>query len=215
MIHGFQRHSVVYPDFTKSICFDVFTAEHIRRRLPRCTVTVTAEPTQRLISRRIAAIAGIFWAPDGFDLIRPFIDWARRNNLPVIVRKHPVDTSDYWEQWRGIAGVKIDDGEGTFIQFLDTHRPRFLASWFSTALYDAIIKGIVPVTVTPERHEAALDTAFPFRDLSLCWPEHERIAQNLLDNDNLRAEFLVGTYVRTVAWNGDCNLIAAGHAKSA
>jgi hypothetical protein len=225
MVHGFQRHSLVYPDFTKSICFDVFTAEHIRRRLPHCAVTVIAEPTQRLISRRVAAIAGIYGAPDRFDLIRPVIYWALHNDLPVIVRKHPADTSDYWEQWRGIAGIKIDDGgkhpadtsdyweqwrgiagikiddgEDSFIQFLDRHRPRFLASWFSTALYDAILKGVVPVTVTSE--SAALDIVFPLRDLSLCWPEHERMAQNLLDNDNLRAEFLAETYARAMSGNG-------------
>jgi hypothetical protein len=210
MVHGFQRHSLVYPDFTKSICFDVFTAEHIRRRLPRCAVRVIAEPMQRLISRRVAAIAGVYGAPDRFDLIRPYIDWALRNDLPVIVRKHPADASDYWEQWRGIAGIKIDNGEGGFIQFLDRHRPRFLASWFSTALYDAILKGVVPVTVTPESHEAAVDTVFPFRELSLCWPEHERIAQNLLDNDNLRAEFLAETYASTMAGNGRSNESAGG-----
>jgi hypothetical protein len=215
MVHGFQSHSLVYPDFTKSICFDVFTAEHVRRRLPRCAVTVISEPTQGLISRRVAAVAGIYGAPDRFDLIRPYIDWALRNDLPVIVRKHPADTSDYWEQWRGIAGIKIDDGEDSFIQFLDKHRPRFLASWFSTALYDAILKGVVPVTVTPESHYATLDIVFPFRDLSLCWPEHEHTAQNLLDNDNLRAEFLAETYACTMTRNGDCSKIAAGHAKSA
>ncbi len=199
MEHGFQRHSLVYPDYAQSICFNSFDAEQLSRRLPQCAVTVVAEPAQPLATRRLVAVAGIFWEPDGFDLIRPFMEWALRHDLPVVVRKHPVDTSDYWEQWRGVAGVQITDGEGSFADFLDRFRPCMLASWFSTALFEAIVKGVVPVTVTPESHEAALDTVFPFRELSLCWPEHEEIAKKLIDDDGLRAEFLADTYARAVA----------------
>jgi hypothetical protein len=198
MEHGFQRHGLIYPDFARSICFNGFDAEHLRRRLPRCAVTVVSEPVKHLATRRVAAVAGIDWAPDGFDLIRPFIDWALRNDLPVVVRKHPVDASGYWEQWRRVAGVEIAEGDLSFREFLDRIRPRLLASWFSTALYDALVKGVVPVTVTPEDHEAALDCVFPFRELSLCWPEHEEVAQKLLDDDRLRAQFLADSCARAM-----------------
>jgi len=40
---------------------------------------------------------------------------------------------------------------------------------------------------------------FPFRELSLRWPEHEEVAQNLLDDDRLRAEFLADRYARAMA----------------
>ncbi len=198
MEHGFQRRSLIYPDFARSVCFNAFDAEHMRRRLPRCAVTLIPEPARFLPTRRVVAVAGTSWEPDGFDLIRPFIAWALRSDLPVVVRKHPVDTSDYWEQWRGDAGVEITDGQGSFIDFLERFQPRLLASWFSTALFDALARGIVPVTVTPESHEAALDTVFPFRKLSLCWPEHESIALKLLDDDRLRAEFLAKNYARAM-----------------
>lgn len=196
MEHGFLRHSLIYPDFARSICFNGFDAAHLRQRLPRCAVSVVAEPAQFLATRRVAAVAGIAWEPGHFDLIRPFIDWALRNNLSVIVRKHPVDTSNYWEQWRRVSGVEITTGEGSFIQFLEKFQPRLLASWFSTALFEAIVRGVVPVTVTPKNHEAAIDTVFPFRDLCLCWPEHAERARNFLDDDDLRGKFLVDSYAR-------------------
>jgi hypothetical protein len=199
MEHGFQRHSLVYPDFARSICFNGFDAEHIQRRLPRCVVTVAAQPAKQLPTRRVVAIAGIYGESDGFGLIRPFIDWASRNDLPVFVRKHPADTSDYWEQWRGISGIEMCDGRGSFLEFLERFRPRMLASWFSTALYDALLNGVVPITVTPEGHEAALDTVFPFRELFLCWPEHKEVAQNLLDDDRHRAEFLADSRARAMS----------------
>ena len=197
MEHGLQSRSVVYPDFSRSICFNGFDAEQIRRRLPQCAVTVAIEPAQFLATRRIAAVAGDYFKREGFDLIRPFIDWAVRNDLAVIVRKHPMDSSGYWEQWRGVAGVEITDGGGSFAEFLDRFRPRLLASWFSTTLFEAIVKGIVPITVTPESDdEAVSDTVFPFRDLALCWPRDEGIAQALLDDDKRRAVILTDNYAR-------------------
>ena len=196
MEHGFQRHSLVYPDFSQSVCFNAFDAEQIRRRLPECAVTMAPEPARPIATRRLVAVAGNFWKPGEFDFIRPFIDWAVHNTLPVIVRKHPADRSDYWRQWQDVAGVEITEGSGSFIEFLERVRPRLLASWYSTALHDAIIRGIVPVTVTPAEHEAATDTVFPFRELCLCWPEDAERAQSLIDDHGLRAKFLVDCYAR-------------------
>jgi len=203
MEHGFQRHSLVYPDFAQSICFNAFEAEQVSRRLPGCVVTVAADPAQHLETRRTVAVAGISVQPNDFDLIRPFMDWALHNKLPVIVRKHPGDRFDYWEQWRGVPGVEITEGRGSFAEFLDRFRPRFLTSWFSTALYDAMVNGVVPITVTPDGHEAAVDTVFPFRDLCMCWPEHEDEVQNLLDDDGLRATFLADCYARIIGTHRD------------
>lgn len=189
MMHGFQRQSLIYPDFAQSLCFTGFEAAHLRRRLPRCKVMVVSKPARPIDTRRVAAVAGIYWEPDGFDRIRPFIEWARRNQLPVIVRKHPADTSDYWTKWQGVAGVEVAEDKGSFVEFLEKFRPRILASWNSTTLFDALINGVVPVTVVPDRAEA-LDIVFPFHDLSLRWPEHEVLARMLIDNDRRRAEFL-------------------------
>jgi len=204
MLHGFQRRSLIYPDFARAICFNGIEAEHLQRRLPQCAVTLAAEPAQRIATGRIAAVAGDCWDDaEQLDRIRPFMDWALRNDLPVIVRRHPADASGYWDRWRGVAGVEVTDGEGGFAEFLERFRPRLLAGWFSTALYDAIVKGIVPVTVTTENDEATLDTVFPFRELSLRWPQDEKIAERLLDDERSRAEFLTDAYARAMA--ADCS----------
>jgi hypothetical protein len=203
MEHGFQRHSLVYPDFAQSICFNAFEAEQVSRRLPGCLVTVAADPAHHLETRRTVAVAGISVQPDDFDLIRPFMDWALHNKLPIIVRKHSGDRFDYWEQWRGVPGVEITEGRGSFAEFLDRFRPRFLTSWFSTTLYDAIVNGVVPITVTPDSHEAAVNTVFPFRDICMCWPEHKDEVQNLLDDDGRRAAFLADRYARIIGTHRD------------
>lgn len=198
MLHGFQRHSIVYAEFSKCECFDSFDAAHVQRRLPRCAVKIVPEPMRRIETRRVAAVAGILWDdPDGFDRIRPFIEWALRNEMSVIVRKHPFDSSDYWQQWRETPGVEIAEGGDSFEHFLESVRPCLLASWYSTVLFDALVMGIVPVTVSPAGGET-LDTVFPVRSVSLCWPEHEAIAQSLIDDGRARAEFLAEKYASVV-----------------
>lgn len=192
MLHGFQRHSIVLPDFAQCICFAGFEAAHLRRRLPECNVTLMSERARQIETCRVAAIAGSY-ETDGSDLIRPFIDWARRNSLPVIVRKHPADHSTYWDQWRGVDEIEIVEAEGSFNQFLEDVRPRFLACWYSTALLDGLLKGIVPVTVM-RGNSQSMDIVFPFRDISLCWPEDEKLAQALLDDAASRASFISRKY---------------------
>lgn len=199
MEHGFQRHCLIYPDFARSICFNGPDAAHIRRRLPRCTVTLAAEPIRCLRTRRIVAIAGVYWPPDRFDLIDPFITWVLRNELPIVVRKHQSDTSSFWDRWRDAPGFKIIASDNSFAEFLETELPRMLATWYLTTLFDCLARGILPITVTPENHEAAPDVVFPFRELSLCWPEHEQIAQRFLDDDEGRVAFVTELYARATS----------------
>jgi hypothetical protein len=185
MLHGFQRYALVYADFAQCLCFTGFEAAHMRRRLPNCAVEVDARRQELLQTQRIAAVAGIFWEPDGFDRIRPFIEWARGHDLQVVVRKHPFDRSEYWLQWRGVGGVTVLEGEGTFESFLETERPRFLATWHSTVLFDALLKGVVPITVNPDE-EGVHITVYPIGELALCWPRDRVVADQLVDDEDRR-----------------------------
>lgn len=202
MLHGFQRRSIVYPDFTQCVSMTAVEAEHLRSRLPGCEVITVHEPQRRLETQRVAAVAGTYWEADGFDRVRPFIEWARRNDILVVVRPHPVDPSGYWEQWRAVSGVEIAEDDRSFERFLDDVRPRFVASWYSTVLFDALAMGVVPVTVCPDSEEL-IDTVYPVRELSICWPQQEALAQRLVDDDDARAEYLARQFARAMNDNRD------------
>ena len=193
LLHGLQRRSIVYPDFSRALCFTGIEAAHLRRRLPKCAVSIKTDTPRPLESRRVAAVAGIFWKTDEFDRVRPFIQWALDNDLPVVVRKHPFDDSDYWAQWAGVSGVQIDEGQGSFEQFLASVKPRIVATWYSTVLFDALAVGIIPVTVCPDSREF-LDIVYPIRALALCWPRDAGRARVLIDDEKCRADFVSGGY---------------------
>jgi hypothetical protein len=196
MLHGFQRRSTIYPSLARAVCFTAFEADHVRRRLPECAVTLEKEPVRQIDTDRTLAIAGTYESHSS-ELIHPVIDWARGNRMPVVVRKHPADETGYWDRWHGIDGVDIRAASGSFTAFLDEVRPRFLACWYSTALFDALLRGIVPITVMPDDGQA-LDIVFPFRHIALCWPEDAKRAQILLDDVGARNAFVAEKIARFV-----------------
>jgi hypothetical protein len=192
--HGFQRHSLVYPEFVQAICLNRLEAEQLRRRLPNCAVTLVPEqPRQIQTSKTLAISGGQFLDLKTCELIRPVIHWAVRNEMPVAVRPHPRDKTDYWDRWRGVEGVEIVGAENSFSDFLENVRPRFLAGWYSTALFDALLRGVVPITVAAEGDKIA-DIVFPLGDIALHWPEDVDLAQSFLDDEEMRATFLAGKW---------------------
>src|SRR5690606_4988479 len=98
--HGFQAHSIVYPEFKECDCFNRFEANHIQGRLPHAFVKVVFPPVEKLETERLAAIAADYGQPSDKDLIKSFLDWAKHANLRVVIRPHPRQPSQYWEQWR-------------------------------------------------------------------------------------------------------------------
>src|SRR5262249_53652620 len=149
-LHGFQRQSLVYPDFEEVRCFTAVEAEHIAHRLPHARVTTDSEVCTPITSERVVAIAGCYGQTMGFDDCASFIAMAKEKAIPVIVRPHPLDGSGFFERWRWDDKVSFCDTSDSFDTFLETHRPRMVLSWFSTALFDALRRGIVPAIVETE-----------------------------------------------------------------
>jgi hypothetical protein len=188
-LHGFQRRSLVYPDFEEVRCFTQVEAAHVARRLPSARVTVEVEPSNTIKTDRVVAIAGCYGQSLGLDECASFIAAARDNGIPVIIRPHPQDRSGFLERWRSDVNVTFCDTSKPFDEFLEQYRPRLLLSWFSTALFDALRRGVVPVTVETEAWRP-LDTVFPFQAISLRWPQERARAFGLLANDADRQRFL-------------------------
>lgn len=114
--HGFQRRSLVLPDFNQVVGFNAPESEHLRSRLPQASVTIT-KPVIRPISvtQRVAVVGD--YVGDG-SRSRGFIELCRAARIPVVVRPHPADYSGYWATWHGTDGVTIDR-DGTFDEFLN------------------------------------------------------------------------------------------------
>src|SRR5262249_18772201 len=128
-----------------------------------------------------------------FERSTSFIAWAREMNMPVIVRQHPHAPASYWDQWRGALGVEISSDRGDFGTFLDAVRPRFLASWYSTTLLDALGRCVLPITLARNAFELS-DIIFPVRAIAACWPEDRQLLEALIDQPERCALMSAGKY---------------------
>jgi len=149
-LHGFQRQSLVYPDFDEVVCFTEAEAAHFRRRLPTAKVRVEHEPGRAIDTADAVAVAGAYGQNVGFDDCANFVTWALERGHVVVLRPHPLDKSGFFDKWRADKRVIFSDTADSFDEFLERFQPRLLLSWFSTALFDALRRGVVPVTVETE-----------------------------------------------------------------
>jgi hypothetical protein len=191
--HGFQAHSIVYPDFREACFFDRYEADHIRKRLPNIRVTVSAPPVELVQTERLAAIAGDYGGESDDALAQSFLDWAKQVNLRVIVRPHPRRFSNYWQQCSRSGAVEIVNDDCDFTSFLRKYRPRVLVSLYSTTLFDALLHGIVPITLIQDDQVAAL-TVFPFQKIALKWPDQKSVVQSIIDSPEACAALVSKTY---------------------
>jgi hypothetical protein len=181
--HGFLARSVVFPDFHSVIAFNAPDAEHIRSRLPAATVTLPPPAIRPLqVTRRVAVVGD---HGDKLARSRDLIEFCRAADIDVVVRPHPADRSGYWTMWRGVSGVLIDP-DGTFDEFLERHCPYVMATWHSTVVYEALLRGVVPVSFAGD----VPDLVFPLGDVTLNWPEQKEQIQAVLSDPNAKHEAL-------------------------
>jgi hypothetical protein len=190
-LHGFQSQSLIYPEFEGVRCFTLPEARHFCRRLPNCRVTVKHELSVPIATGEVVAVAGCYGQTVGYKDCSAFITWAKKEGIRVIVRPHPLDGSGFYEQWRNDPGVQFSDAAVPFDEFLERTRPRMVLSWYSTALFDALRRGVVPVTVETEEWRS-LDMVFPFREISLHWPQERGLVRKLMACEAERSDFLAG-----------------------
>lgn len=181
--HGFQRRSLALPDLDEILCFTRYEAEHWRERLSGAKVGLLPTTGPLIESDRAAAVVGDYLEEVDFDLCRSFIQWARDRGVPVVVRPHPKDCSGYWQRWQGVEGVEIRDELSGFNEFLDKVRPRFIATWLSTTMFDALVRGVLPISFA--RDAMLLDLIVPVEAVALRWPEAETDISRLLEEPEL------------------------------
>jgi hypothetical protein len=188
-IHGFLRYSIIFPDFNQVHCFNVIEAEHMRRRLPNARVKTNQPYYCPLETECLAAVAGAYWYRDGSDKSGTFIHWALETGMAVVIRPHPNDRTAYWSDWRYQPRVTIVDSNERIEEFLRNYRPRFLVAGYSTALFDAIVKGVVPVTLAGDDMYSR-DMVFPFREIALQWPSDVERIEQIKDDEKARGTYL-------------------------
>lgn len=184
--HGFLRRSLVFPDFVEVNALNRPEGHYLARRLPGARVCVVPPPaTQASRVRRGDALRRLVVAGDYVEQdaepARELIAACLAQGIEVIARPHPADGNGLWRRWGAVDGVLMDK-DGTFGEFLERTRPAAVAAWYSTALYDAVLAGVAPITF--ERRYA--DIVFPFQDMAMGWPRRREDVMALFGNAEAR-----------------------------
>lgn len=184
--HGLIRRSLVLPNFD---VIDALTAdehEHFSSRLPTARV------------RLIHALNSITPSPPGqgfliashgetaeeMERIVPLLEWIEARGIPIVVRPHPQEDRAFWRGHASRWNCVIDDSDRSFMLAVKRLRPRFIVSWYSTALMDALRYGIVPITVSQVGNKNIQDLVYRLFDRALHWPRDAELLASLLSNDH-------------------------------
>jgi hypothetical protein len=193
MPHGFLWRPNVYPEFDRVVSFNRFDADHIRIRLPRALVETSSYKANFLTPTSSIAVIGVNFGEETYDLCKSLIMWATQYELAVVIRPHPADHSGYWDGWQNARGVQLAEDACDFDTFLTKYRPKIVASWHSTVLFDAVVRGVVPVTLEVDAQSAA-EVVFPFQNIALLWPEQKQVVQQLAKDPGEFHRFVIDNY---------------------
>jgi len=189
--HGFLRRSLVFPDFVEVVGFNAPEIAHLTERLPRTVACLVSPRLEDWVPARRLVVVGDYIEREALPT-RELIEACRAKGIDIVVRPHPADKVEHWRAWGDADGVWVDH-EGTFSEFLARHRPAVVATWFSTAMFEAALMGAVPVTLAAE----AADIVFPFHRLALRWPSERARILRVFDDPETRVGALASA--RSVA----------------
>jgi hypothetical protein len=182
--HGFVRRSLLWPEFRVVDALTHDEACHFRRILPKARVRLVANTAFDVAElTKGVLVASVYEQLDEMRRITPFLEWARANGWPVWVRPHPREERAFWKSHTQVDAASIQDRDASFHEAVRRLRPRFVVSWYSTALADALDCGVAPVTISDETTPAIRDMVYPLLDRALRWPRDRDLIERAMHDD--------------------------------
>ena len=183
--HGLIRHSLVLPMFDQVDALTHDEITHIRRRLPTANIRL-ARPVMTSIARRnprCILVASVYGHHEELRRIIPVIEYMSELGLTIYMRPHPREDREFWQSGNLPFVVKLEDSDTSFDAALERLRPSLVVSWFSTALVDALYRGIIPVSVSAGDDPNVADMVYPLFSRCLQCPQDAGVLERLLDDD--------------------------------
>lgn len=191
--HGMIRRSLVFPIFDVIDPLTIDEREHISNRIPTAQVRFI-----RTLNSSTSAphgpgilIASHHETAEEMARIAPLLDWMKSRGILIVVRPHPREDRAFWHVHGTRWNCVIDDSDRSFMLAVKRLRPRFIVSWYSTALVDALKYGVLPITVSHAGNPNVLDMVYRLFDRALHWPRDAELLATLLNDDHAYDQALV------------------------
>lgn len=183
--HGFLNQGLIFPDFHDGVTLTYPEARHINLRSESRAANVLPCQYDDIEKDRHTVVFTAFrlfgkqerrWA----ESVRRFFQWAHEKGFKIVIRPHPVEGPVFWKDL--FPEAVMDEKKYSIKECLQAWRPLFLVSKWTTCTLDALLLGIITVSLSEIQPEAFEDMVFPMDDACLNWPEEADVIENLIEN---------------------------------
>ena len=188
--HGLTVKGALMPPFTKikaltSVELDWFSGLLPKTHFELVHSKVSIECYEELLIIVSSYDHSMLNRVDYLNSIKSLVDWANSNSIRVVVRKHPVEVSDFWES--NFPSLEIDITNDSFSEALSRLRPMFIASWYSTCFVDGLTAKVLPISfMDPEKADTAVHLVYNILRHCLIWPKHQSLLSELINSSPAR-----------------------------
>lgn len=182
--HGLNRHSLVLPDFYRIDALTHDEVIHFHKRLPKARIQLT-RPDLPPVSPRLPPcilVASVYGQHDELRRILPFLEFASHLGMAIHVRPHPREDRSFWQAANFPFEVSMEEQDANFDEALDRLRPSLVVSWFSTALVDALYRGVITVSVSARDDQNIQDMVYPLFRHCLHWPSDQPVLKKIVSD---------------------------------
>lgn len=193
--HGCLRRSVLMPQFPVLQVLTEEEEDYLKRLLPGSTFRLVRPEVQITGHDRLLLIASVYDDNERhkaaeLQKLEEVFSWAESRGLDVKIRPHPCEDPGFWRLH--FPSAVIDASDASFEDALLRLRPLIVLSWFSTALIDAQLRGVVPISISSANCQHVQDMIFPLHSHCLRWPEQKSVLDDLVAGKFEVAEIVSG-----------------------
>lgn len=180
--HGLSRHSLILPNFDRVDALTCDEVHHFQKRLPKADTRLVRPSMPPVAPQRppCVLVASVYGDHDELQRILPFLEFASQIGLSIHVRPHPREDHKFWKSVPLPCTLTLEEHDATFDETLDRLRPALVVSWFSTALVDALHRGVIPVSVSSRNDQNIQDMVYPLFRHCLHWPGDRNLLKEIV-----------------------------------
>lgn len=189
--HGLLRRSLLMPRFSRMLMLTEDEADFYRVCLPGADIRVVQHHASCPQPANVLLIASVYDYSghskfDDLSALLDLVEWAADNDLKVIVRRHPREMEGFWEAH--FPSISIDSCGDDIGDAFARLRPKFLVTWFSTAIFDAYLHGVKTITLCDPLDSNVQDLILDMRKYCIFWSEDRARLERILSEEHADSE---------------------------
>ena len=180
--HGLLRRSGLMPAFPAIKFLTEQERDYYLPFFPETIAEVVSTNIPVMEHKPVILLASVYDSikyrkSDDLKVLTDLFDWADRNGMQIIIRKHPKENDNFWHKF--FPQSVIDHQHDNFTNALIRLRPMIMATWFSTTIIDALRCNVVPVSICDMNDHHVQDLILNLEEHCLLWADSRELLDQL------------------------------------